>query len=116
MKLFDTTLTTLKQALDVRLARQGVLAANVANADTPGYKPLDLDFEAAMADATQAIDVDRHLFEVEGTAPGFDGNGVDLDQAMVGLGENAMQYGATTRAVSKKLAILRYVASDGNAG
>lgn len=115
MKLFDTTLATLKQALDVRLERQGVLAANVANADTPGYRPLDLDFEAAMA-AAAGSPLDQHVFEIEGTAPGFDGNGVDLDQAMVGLGENAMQYGATTRAVSKKLAILRYVASDGNAG
>lgn len=116
MKLFDTTLATLKQALDVRLTRQGVLAANVANADTPGYTPFDLDFEAAMADASGSRNLDQHIVAVEGVSPGFDGNGVDLDQAMVGLGENAMQYGATTRAVSKKLAILRYVASDGNAG
>lgn len=118
MKLFDTTLTTLKDALDLRLARQSVLAANLANADTPGYKPVDLDFEAAMAEASAgaAADPERFVVPAEGISPGFDGNGVDLDQAMVGVADNAIQYGAAARAASKKLAILRYVASDGNAG
>jgi len=48
-----------------------------------------------------------------GSSPGLDGNTVDLDRTMVAMSENALLYGAATKAVSKKLAILRYVASDG---
>src|SRR5258708_37727508 len=51
MKIFDSTLKTLEQALDVRLVEQNVLAGNVANVDTPGFKPKELDFGAAMAAA-----------------------------------------------------------------
>ena len=136
MKLFDTTLQRLQSSLDVRLARQNVLGGNLANADTPGYQPRDLDFEAAMrarADETPgpslgtattdehhlsvatprtSADPTAHVKVVEGDG-GLDGNGVDLDRTMVELSRNALLYGASTRAVGKKLAILRYVATDG---
>lgn len=137
MKVFDNTLGTLERAMDVRLERQNVLAANIANADTPGYRARDIDVTQAMATATNAVPELPPMPQMEGTlvAPhrpeqassaiashavpegsaGLDGNSVDLDRTLVGLAENAVQYGAATRAASKKLAILRYVASDGNA-
>ena len=140
MKIFDATLTTLERSLDVRLARQSVLAGNVANADTPGFQPRELDFTAAMAAAAPGAgqrpsvegsprvgDValgsagalapsapEAFVAEVPGAAPGIDGNAVDLDRTLVAVSENAMQYGASARAAGKKLAILRYVANDGN--
>lgn len=137
MKLFDTTLNRLQSSLDVRLARQTVLGGNLANADTPGYQPRELDFDAAMkarmseaptssltTTSTQEqhfqvasapagpADPSSHVKVVEGDG-GLDGNGVDLDRTMVELSRNALLYGASTRAVGKKLAILRYVATDG---
>jgi flagellar basal-body rod protein FlgB len=141
MKLFDTTLTRLQESLDVRLVEHNVLAGNVANSDTPGYRPKELDFSQAMAAAQQMASGDglsttdaRHLGqdgamagegsrattaattlvrEGAGTSPSIDGNQVDLDRTMAGLAENALQYGASARAAGKKLAILRYVVSDG---
>ncbi len=144
MKLFDATLGTLERALDVRLERQNVLAGNVANVDTPGFMPVDLDFGAAMTQALQAapsgdqgvqelsLEGPRQMHELseaavgatpsgaplvqaEGARPGLDGNGVDLDRTMVAMAENALQYAASAKAAGKKLAILRYVASDGAA-
>ncbi len=139
MKLFDATLSTLERALDTRLARQSVLAGNLANADTPGFVARELDFSAAMQAATAptlaapaggpARDGDvarsaaggspeapeRFVGDDARTAPGLDGNGVDLDRTMGAIAENAIQYGAAAKAAAKKLAILRYVASDGNA-
>lgn len=144
MKLFDATLGTLERALDVRLERQNVLAGNVANVDTPGFMPVDLDFPAAMTQALQAapsgdqgvqdlsLEGPRQMRELsetavgatpsgaplvqaEGARPGLDGNGVDLDRTMVAMAENALQYAASAKAAGKKLAILRYVASDGAA-
>ncbi len=58
---------------------------------------------------------DLPLTAASGSAPGIDGNAVDADRALVALAENALQYGAVARAAGKKLAILRYVASDGAA-
>jgi flagellar basal-body rod protein FlgB len=145
MKIFDTTLARIERSLDVRLARHNVLAANVANVDTPGYSAKDVDFKAAMAAAggaseggasgstesiTLAATDESHLgpgaittgahhagdiptVEAAGSSPSMDGNKVDLDRTMVALAENGLQYGATARAASKKLAILRYVSSDG---
>lgn len=124
MKLFDKTLTVLEKALDVRLTRQNVLAGNIANVDTAGFQPKDIDFRAAM-DSAMREDTSFEGASNGSTASSFtvtqesgaglDGNGVDLDRAMVAMAENAIQYGAAARGASKKLAILRYVASDGNA-
>jgi flagellar basal-body rod protein FlgB len=143
MKLFDTTLTRLQEALDVRLVEHNVLAGNIANSDTPGYRPKELDFSQAMAAAQQTAAAegmaatDAHhmgptgavadagqvsramtaatelVREGSGTSPSMDGNQVDLDRTMAGLAENSLQYGASARAAGKKLAILRYVVSDG---
>jgi flagellar basal-body rod protein FlgB len=143
MKLFDTTLARLERSLDVRLARHNVLSGNIANVDTPGYNAKDVDFKAAMAAAGNgapagsaetmtlaatdeghlgpgAVSAGSHgaadipLIDAAGSAPSMDGNKVDLDRTMVALAENGLQYGASARAAGKKLAILRYVASDGN--
>jgi flagellar basal-body rod protein FlgB len=134
MKIFDSTLTRLGRALDVRLVRQNVLASNLANVDTPGFAPKEVDFAQAMASVGRAgspgeihtTDA-RHLTgagaaagtaavaiqNAAGDSPTMDGNRVDLDRTMVALSENGIAYGASARATSKKLAILRYVASDG---
>lgn len=123
MKLFDATLSTLEKALDVRLVRQNVLASNLANANTPGFQPQDVDFarslEAVQAQSTAgegALPAEQAVVTVPmpGTSPGLDGNGVDADRTMVALAQNALQYGAAARAAGKKLAILRYVVTDGN--
>jgi flagellar basal-body rod protein FlgB len=139
VKLFDATISTLERSLDVRLARQSVLAGNVANADTPGFVARDLDFDAAMAAARGAIETpdatgtaragdlpvlsgsrsptapEAFVRADPAAAPGLDGNAVDLDRTLGAVAENALQYGAAAKAVGKKLAILRYVASDGAA-
>lgn len=54
------------------------------------------------------------LIEGPSAAATPDGNRVDLDKTMTALAENSLQYNASARAAGKKLAILRYVASDGN--
>lgn len=131
MKLFDGTLTQLERSLDARLLRHNVLAGNLANADTPGFQPLDVDVrsavEASGAGGGLAVTHVTHLGSDGSSAvkaavvggpggtAGLDGNGVDLDRTMAALAQNSLQYGAAAKAAGKKLAILRYVASDGAA-
>ena len=138
MKLFDSTLDLLSRSMDARMLRHGVLAGNLANAETPGYQPRDVDFNAALAQATPAASMPAPAMPAhEGFIPlglpaapatmgaavafgpatsgGLDGNKVDADRTLVALAQNALQYGAAAKAATKKLALLRYVASDGNA-
>lgn len=142
MKLFDTTMNKLESALDVRLERQNVLNGNIANVDTPGYLPRELDFGRALA-AAEASGTSLASLREGASVPttaghlalgehhgagnsaesfvhvandlrgGLDGNGVDLDKTMVELARNSLLYGAAAKAAGKKLAILRYVATDG---
>jgi flagellar basal-body rod protein FlgB len=139
MRVFDNTLARLERSLDVRLVRQNVLAGNVANVDTPNFRPKDVDFTATMAAIEGSARSDGGVTQPTAAMPGqveaqqngisakdlpivdvpagggsFDGNGVDLDRTMVAMAENALQYGASARAAGKKLSILRYVVSDGN--
>jgi len=138
MKIFDKTLGDLERALDARALRHGVLAGNLANANTPGFTPREVDFRAAMEQAGAARGVASPppagaaapeiplgaadlrpapagpaVVAAPGASAGLDGNAVDVDRALTALAENALQYGATARAAGKKLAILRYAASDG---
>lgn len=112
MKIFDRSLDTMENALDVRERKHAMMQGNLANIDTAGFVPEDVDFDAAMASIEDGEDVSVTEATEQATAS-LDGNRVDADRTMAALAENALQYGAVTRVASKKLALLRYVASDG---
>ncbi|WP_404336121.1 flagellar basal body rod protein FlgB [Sphingomonas sp. MMS12-HWE2-04] len=86
-------------ALSVRSQRMGLLASNIANASTPGYKAKDIDFRAALASANSsgstdsAID-DNTLFRVP-LQPSADGNTVELATEQTAFAENAVAYQTT---------------------
>lgn len=117
MKIFDDSLQLLERSLAVRGERHTVLAGNVANLDTPGFTPVDIDFEAAMREAHtadgEAVRLTSSASDELAGVVGVDGNSVDLDKTLAAMAENGMQYGAAARAASKKLAMLRYVVNDG---
>lgn len=125
MSLFDPSLRVLSHALDVRLQRQEMLSGNLANVDTPGYQARDVSFEESLESAVASSEQRRasgetSTFEFVQSTPRdavqtHDTNG-DLDATMAALSENAMSYSAASKAASKKLAILRYAATDGSSG
>ena len=67
------------QALALRAERQRVIASNIANADTPGYKARDFDFASALRQAVQASAPART--GPAATAPGAAGSGIASDVA-----------------------------------
>lgn len=104
----------------MEIARQGPASPPLALADAgagePGaFLPIVPPSAPPQRPAGAAVGQEGPLVPLAGTSPGLDGNAVDLDRTMVAMAENALLYGATAKAASKKLAILRYVASDGNA-
>jgi len=115
---FDTALGLHPQALALREKRSEVLASNLANADTPGYKARDIDFQAVlkrtMPDAssmerTQAGHIspnDRLLGASmmfrNPTQPSLDGNTVEGHIEQSKYSENAVQYQASLRFLNGK--------------
>ncbi|MBS7671312.1 flagellar basal body rod protein FlgB [Croceicoccus gelatinilyticus] len=86
-------------ALQLRSQRMGVLASNIANAGTPGFKAQDIDFHAALARTQAGSDVDRAadaatLFRVP-VMSSLDGNTVELQNEQIAFSENAVGYAAT---------------------
>ena len=87
-------------ALAVRSQRMGVLASNIANASTPGFKARDIDFHAALqAIETPGGNVDNAidgatLYRVP-LQPSADGNTVELTTEQTAFAENAVAYQTT---------------------
>jgi flagellar basal-body rod protein FlgB len=86
-------------ALQVRSQRMGVLASNIANASTPGYKARDIDFGAAMQSIAAGRSGDSAiesatLYRIP-LQPSQDGNTVELVTEQTAFAENAVAYQTT---------------------
>ena len=86
-------------ALEVRAQRMGVLASNIANASTPGFKARDIDFKAALASVEDGQDRGQGIGDAlkyrVPTQTSLDGNTVELNQEQTAFAENAVQYQTT---------------------
>ena len=96
------------------LVRQQVLANNLANANTPGFKRSDVDFHGALEQAfsTQptAQDVSATGFSVvtdRSTTMRADGNNVDVDTEMSNLSENTLDYQSLESVMASRISILK---------
>jgi flagellar basal-body rod protein FlgB len=115
-----------QNALNLRAFRQQLLASNIANADTPGYKARDVDFAAALRDITAGRTVstvslratnDRHLggsTRDEPAAvlyrspqqPSIDGNTVEMDVERSRFAENALHYDANLTFLNSQIKLM----------
>ena len=80
----------IEQYMNLVSARQKLVASNIANADTPGYKTQDLDFQASYRSALDGGTPES--IQVSGLITKNDGNNVDLDREARLLAENAMRF------------------------
>lgn len=119
--LFDGIIHQMHGVLDVRQAQHALTSANLANAETPGYRAKSLDFEAALQDVFDAKDAkeaalrspESHIEEIEPAPWAADGNSVMPERETARLQANALMYSAVSRGLSRRLAMLRYAADDG---
>src|SRR5277367_510034 len=117
----DSYLGVHPDALKLQSKRTEVIADNLANSDTPGYKARDIDFRAAMASAGSPdspvkmtttnpghLSVDTN--SAAGTnlkyrtplAPSLDGNTVDAQQEQAAFADNTVRYQATLTFLSAR--------------
>ena len=119
--IFDSTMRGLTQALTLTQKRHEVLASNLANVETPGFRAQDLDFATALKDAFQekppafeALGESTPREVEDTTAPArADGNTVDLDLQMAKLGMNGGRYVSLARILAMRIGLLRQ-AIEGN--
>lgn len=96
----DTLFGVHAAALEVRSQRMGLLASNIANASTPGFKAKDIDFQTALAAVEQSDDSGANSirsavrYRVPNQAS-LDGNTVELSTEQTAFAENAVQYQTT---------------------
>ena len=111
--MLDPLTNSLERYMDLLAARQKVVASNVANADTPGYKTKDIDFRSEFAQQMQAQECGSpqttgpQTIETEGLAVKADGNNVSLDRESRMLAENAMRFQVATSLAQSELHSIR---------
>lgn len=132
MSINDKTIDALATALNFRQMRQEILASNIANAETPGYKSKRIDFEAALARALDVEGTNKILTQdgrhfdvggggIEDVAPEIyedpngqaseNGNTVDREKEMALMAENKLMFDAAVQLLNKKLALKKYILS-----
>ena len=124
----------MAKALDYRAARQDMIASNIANADTPFYRPRDIRFEEVLAQKSADIFGDKSknlpmartdgahmtgsemtnenkatVFFRDGHMARNDGNSVDLDVETTEMAKNSTMYKAIVEAMKKDGAIFKSV-------
>lgn len=119
-----------EEALRLRARRSEVLASNLANADTPGYKARDFDFKAMLRKEVEApvrlaathsghINADRGVVAPSQMAyrvpqqASLDGNTVEPEREQVEFSANAMRYQATLSFLDSRIKGLK-LAIKGN--
>jgi flagellar basal-body rod protein FlgB len=129
--LFDRLNQTIERHLDFRLERGNMIAANVANVDTPDYTPVDLKFDQQLVDVLKGHDPQavrkthashrgpdelRPRGDVEfdyHSLPDANGNSVDIDHEMSKLAENQLMYTTVVKALNKRMALMKYAIAEG---
>ncbi len=112
MSILDPTQLTLMRAISGATLRNAVLSNNIANADTPGFQPSDVDFHATLSDA---LDGGPEAIEAVSFAPEqlnvgamqADGNGVSSEAEAAKLAENGLEIEALEQVAGSRLSILR---------
>jgi flagellar basal-body rod protein FlgB len=107
----------VEKAIDAASMRQRVLAHNIANVNTPGFKRSRVDFETqlaqALANGQRPDSVTPAVVEEKDSIGRPDGNNVDIEAESVKMAENQIWYAALTRQISDHFARLRMVISEG---
>jgi len=104
----------LEHYMDLLAARQRLVASNIANMDTPGYRTRDIDFRheflARVRGGRPAV------IEVEGLPEKNDGNNVSLDREARLLAENALRFSIASNLLRDHVRTLRKAIQEGRSG
>lgn len=133
----DAALRFQQEALNLRARRQEILAANIANADTPGFQARDIDFASEMkkvmargraegSGVNLALTSSRHIpAQTHSTPqmdllyripdqPSMDGNTVDMDRERTQFADNSLKYQSDLQVLGGQIKGMMSVLQQGN--
>lgn len=127
-EIYNSTFKVLEKNLDLRLQRHNLLSSNIANMDTPNYRPFDMVIEEAFEKSNESeklqLNNSNAMHLKNAHADGKDSYGltngllkeeekVDLDKSMSNLSENTLLYNASVQILSKKYQMIKQSISGG---
>ena len=134
--IFDRLSSTMQHAMNYRLQRHNMISANIANIDTPGYTPVELQFDSqlrsyyenndpntaisrgltrthashyGMSDPIEKAEVEFDAYSL----PDNKGNSVDIDHESSKMAQNQLMYRTLITAYNKRMSFLQNVISGG---
>ncbi len=124
--LFDKAVDVMHKALNISSERNSLITGNIANVDTIGYAPTDLDFKETLLQAMESpaentlARTDQRHFET-GAVVNSEGSvyrksstaAVDIDQEMTNLAENNIKYRTSSEMLMRKLSLIKYSITEG---
>lgn len=111
--MFNPIDPSIDQYMTMLSTRQRVVASNIANADTPGYKTKDIDFQGELQSAAAMLQ--PTATEVSGLRVKNDGNNVNLDRESRLLAENAMRFNIAANFLRGEIKGIKSAIHEGNA-
>lgn len=112
--MLDAVTGNLERYMDLLSSRQKLVASNIANADTPGYKTQDIDFQFEYTTLTKGEQ--PQIIQAAGLAEKPDGNNVNLDQQARLLSENQMRFNLASVLVKDNLKTVQEAIQGGGGG
>ncbi len=100
--------------MDLLSARQKLVASNIANSDTPGYKTRDIDFQSEFQSALDSQS--PRTTEVLGLKTKNDGNNVSIDRESRLLAENAIRFNLASQLLKNQVRDIRNAIQEGKSG
>jgi flagellar basal-body rod protein FlgB len=100
----------LERYMNLLSARQNLVASNIANADTPGYRTQDIDFQSEFANAMGGP---PRVQQIGGLPVKNDGNDVNLDAQARLLSENALRFSVASNLMRSEIQNLHSAIKEG---
>jgi flagellar basal-body rod protein FlgB len=116
----DNVYGIIKETIDASALRHKVIANNIANINTKGFKRSEVVFEEKLKDEISKFGTDSPVQSVKAevtvdnsTSMREDGNNVDMEHEMINLSANEIEYNTMIGQLNTKLGIMRYVINEG---
>jgi flagellar basal-body rod protein FlgB len=116
----DRITSQIEHYMDLLSARQKLVASNIANIDTPGYKTKDIDFQfeymSLVQDGAPNVIQPPTTTEARGLAMKSDENNVSLDRETRLLAETALRFNVASNLIKTQLKLVQSAIKEGQSG
>jgi flagellar basal-body rod protein FlgB len=112
--VFDRVTNQIEHYMDLLSTRQKLVASNIANVDTPGYKTKDIDFQFEFISLAQ--DAQPNVVEAQGLVVKSDGNNVNMDREARLLSETALRFNIASNLMRSEFKSINNAIQEGKTG